>query len=296
MLPAQSQQAAGGQVSSLPNSLAGQQSSAARLCASAPEQATGTAIDGCEISHEEDVDDAAAHDMDFFGDDGDINFNQSLGQISSSCRSLFDQKSSQLRTFRSGLGDASADAPGASDSALGQSQSAGTHSSQQTESQKKGDCSTEQIFEQKKMKTTAKVAQFYTTVVVKICCYVKEFYGSIGTLRRNTLIFKKVENALRDRILYPLPADVKLVDLMALSFFQRNQDSDFTHYCGSDTTPLTDDMLAFADRLYNNKFGDVRKVLSNAVISKFQALVKNITGNGKKSGQGSLRSYAFCIF
>jgi hypothetical protein len=150
--------------------------------------------------------------------------------------------------------------------------------------------------EPKKMKTTSKASQFYTTIVVKCCCHVKEYYGFIPTHRRNSIIFRKVECALRDRKLYPLPADVKLKDLMAFSFFQGpDEDADFKKYCdsGSANATLTEEMTTSADRLFNNKFADVRKIISNGIIQKFGAIVKKITGNGKKSGQGSQHSFVF---
>jgi hypothetical protein len=152
-------------------------------------------------------------------------------------------------------------------------------------------------FEPKKMKTTSKVAQFYTALVVKCCCYVKEMHGFIGTHRRDSLIFKRVERALRDRSLYPLPADVKLKDLMSCSFFQGpDSDSEFKKYCESDVTPLTDSMIGFADRLFNNKFGEVRKILANGIISRFEAIVNKLNGNGKRSGYRSPHCLIIFIF
>jgi hypothetical protein len=148
----------------------------------------------------------------------------------------------------------------------------------------------------KQMKASSKASQFYTTIVVKCCCYVKEYHGFIPTHRRNSIIFRKIECDLRDRMLYPLPADVKLKDLMAFSFFNGcNEDSDFKKYCdsGHDNATLTVDMTSTADRLFNNKFADVRKNICNGIIQRFQAIVKTITGDGKRSGQGSRRSFCF---
>jgi hypothetical protein len=148
----------------------------------------------------------------------------------------------------------------------------------------------------KKMKATSKAAQFYTTIVVKICCYVKEHHGYIPTHRRNCIIFRKVECALRDRTLYPLPADVKLTDLLAFSFFTGpGGESDFQKYCdsGGSSATLTDAMTSTADRLYSNKFAEVRKNIANGIINRFDAILKKITGNGKRSGQDSQHSFCF---
>jgi hypothetical protein len=141
----------------------------------------------------------------------------------------------------------------------------------------------------KKMKAASKFLQFFTTIVVKVCLYVKEMHGFISSHRRACLIFKKVEHALRDRTLYPLPADVSLKDLMSCSFFKGpDAESNFKKYCESDSMPLQESMVQHADRLFHNKFTDVKKVISNHIIWKFQGILNKLTGNGKKSGQASL--------
>ena len=148
----------------------------------------------------------------------------------------------------------------------------------------------------KKMKATSKAAQFYTTIVAKICCYVKEYHGFVSTHRRSSITFRKVECALRDRTLYPLPADVKLTDLLAFSFFTGSGgDSEFKKFCdsGDSSATLTDAMISFADRLFSNKFTEVRKNIVNGVIHRFDAILKKITGDGKKSGQDSQHSFCF---
>jgi hypothetical protein len=136
----------------------------------------------------------------------------------------------------------------------------------------------------KQMKAASKPLQFFTTIVVKSCLYVKEYMGFVGSDRRAGNIFQKVECALRDRSNYPLPPEVSLKDLMAFSHFQGPDESLFDEYCVSKSKPLQTDMIAAGDKWYNNKFTDIRKNIVNRILPKFLNIVKDITGDGQKSG------------
>jgi hypothetical protein len=137
----------------------------------------------------------------------------------------------------------------------------------------------------KQMKTASKSLQFFTTIVVKSCNYVKEWLGFVSAYKRSCIIFKKVESGLRDRHNYPLPPDVSLKDLMAFSFFQgEDAESRFEKYCVSDETPLLEAMSSIGDKWYNNKFTDIKKLICNRVLPKFLCIYKKMTGNGTKSG------------
>jgi hypothetical protein len=137
----------------------------------------------------------------------------------------------------------------------------------------------------KMMKTTSKYQQFYTTIVVLVCINTREFLGYSGTYKRATNIFKKVECGLRDRVLFPLPADVSLKDLMSLSFFKGpGAEDQFRQYCVSCSVPLTKEMVDFADRLYIHKFTDIKKHITNHVQPKYLAILKKLNGDGTKSG------------
>jgi hypothetical protein len=144
----------------------------------------------------------------------------------------------------------------------------------------------------KKMKTTSKVSQFYTTIVVLSCLYVKEQVGFVGSHRRTSIIFRKVESGLRDRFVYPLPENVCLKDLMTFSYFQGpTSEDDFRRYCTSETEPLSTTMLQFAERLFTNKFTDIKKHITNYVLPKFLGILQNLTGKtNQKSGQAAQRS------
>jgi hypothetical protein len=136
------------------------------------------------------------------------------------------------------------------------------------------------------MKAASKVSQFYTTIVIKVCLYVRENHCVVSQFRRACIIFNRVERALRDRTLYPLPDDVSQKDLLAFSFFKGpDAESEFAKYCDSDTTPLEREMTDSATRLYNNKFTDAKKIIANHVLPKYLNIVKHMTGDGKKSGQ-----------
>ena len=138
----------------------------------------------------------------------------------------------------------------------------------------------------KKMKAASKASQFYTTIVIKSCIHCREFHGFVGAHRRATIIFKTVERSLRDRVIFPLPDDVNLKDLMEFSYFKgTDADSSYQEYCLSDSTPLQESMNQFATRLYNNKFTDAKKMITNHVVPKFLKIIRTITGNGQKSGQ-----------
>jgi hypothetical protein len=137
----------------------------------------------------------------------------------------------------------------------------------------------------KTMKTTAKHIQFYTTIVCLVCVNVREFGGFSGTTARAAKIFKLLESGLRDRQMYPLPEDVSLKDLMGMSFFKGfNAEAEFNHYCKACQSPLTAAMIQFADNLYIHKFTDIKKNIRNVIIPSYLAIVKQVNGNGKKSG------------
>jgi hypothetical protein len=137
----------------------------------------------------------------------------------------------------------------------------------------------------KMMKTTSKSQQFYTTIVVLVCINTREFLGFSGIAKRAANIFKKVECGLRDRVLFPLPADVSLKDLMSFSFFKGpGAEDQFRLYCVSCLEPLSKEMVEFADRLYNHKFTDIKKHITNHVQPKYIAILKKLTGDGMKSG------------
>jgi hypothetical protein len=313
---AQSQPASGGQVSALPKSLAFQQSSMAHSPAPAPSFLPNVSFNSGAHAH---CDSSVVDLFPFSGSCSDVVcssepvieddyflagslfenvdpvLQEGIAPESSSCNVALmsrSQPTSELSviTFNtikeSTTNDIDAGvAPGTIE----------IQSSERTESAPSQASTTK--FDPKKMKTTSQVLQFYTTLVVKCCCYVKEMYGFIGTYRRNSLIFKRVERALRDRSLYPLPADIKLKDLMSLSFFQGlDSDSECKKYCESDVTPLTDSMIGFAERLFNNKFAEVRKILANGIISRFEAIVNKLNGNGKRSGYRSPHCLIIFIF
>ena len=193
--------------------------------------------------------------------------------------------STTIPTFNSSVSQASPEALGASPDyddlvATGATESMASANSQQ------GNL--------KKMKTASKVSQFYTTIVIKVCLYVRENHRVCDQYRRSCIIFNRVERALRDRSLYPLPADVSQTDLLAYSFFKGpDAESEFTRYCNSDTYPLEEPMTDLAGRLYNNKFTDAKKMMTNHVLPKYLSIVKQITGNGTKSGQALHSSCCF---
>jgi hypothetical protein len=171
-------------------------------------------------------------------------------------------------------------APGADNRAS--SSTEGQRSGASTESLR---ASSEPRLPVKQMKAASKPLQFFTTIVVKSCLYVKEYLGFVGSERRAGTIFQKVESALRDRANYPLPPEVSLKDLMAFSYFQGPEaESSFHEYCVSKSKPLQPNMIAAGDKWYNNKFTDIRKIIANRVLPKFLSILKQITGDGKKSG------------
>jgi hypothetical protein len=137
----------------------------------------------------------------------------------------------------------------------------------------------------KQMKAASKSLQFFTTIVVKSCCWVKEHLGFVGTTKRSSTIFEKVECGLRDRVNYPLPPEVALKDLMAFSAFQGpDAESLYDAFCVSKTQPLKSNMIGAGEKWYNNKFTDIRKIISNRILPKFLNIVKSITNDGTKSG------------
>ena len=144
----------------------------------------------------------------------------------------------------------------------------------------------------KMMKAASMVSQFYTTIVIKVCLYVRENWPVVSLYRRACIIFNRVERALRDRSLYPLPDGVSPKDLLTFSFFKGPEaEGEFAKYCESDVTPLLQEMTDFATRLYSNKFTDAKKIIANHVLPKYLSIVKDLTGNGKKSGQAQ---YSIC--
>ncbi len=136
------------------------------------------------------------------------------------------------------------------------------------------------------MKTASKALQFYHTIVVTVCANVKEWNGVVKAYERGILIFKKVECALRDRIAFPLPDNVSLKDLLDNSYFKGAAgDEEFRKYCVDCKVPLTENMVAHADRLFANKFSDTLKIIRNHVLPKFLHIMKELNGKtGKKSG------------
>ena len=135
------------------------------------------------------------------------------------------------------------------------------------------------------MKAASKPLQFFTTIVVKSCCWVKEHSGFVGATKRASTIFEKVECGLRDRVNYPLPPEVALKDLMAFSAFKwPDEESLYDAFCVSKTEPLKSNMIGAGEKWYNNKFTDIRKIIANRILPKFLNIVKTITGDGKKSG------------
>jgi hypothetical protein len=137
----------------------------------------------------------------------------------------------------------------------------------------------------KQMKAASKPLQFFTTIVVKSCCWVKEHLGFVGATKRASTIFEKVECGLRDRVNYPLPPEVALKDLMAFSAFKwPDEESLYDAFCVSKTEPLKSNMIGAGEKWYNNKFTDIRKIIANRILPKFLNIVKTITGDGKKSG------------
>ena len=143
----------------------------------------------------------------------------------------------------------------------------------------------------KRMKAASKASQFYTTIVVSVCCRNREFGKYMSCHLRGCTVFRKVECALRDRSAFPLPADVSLKELYEYSYFRgENADQEFQKYCGKPECPLPEDMAAIGDRLYQNKFTDVKKHITNHVQPKFLSLVEKITGQGTKSGYNKTTS------
>ena len=137
----------------------------------------------------------------------------------------------------------------------------------------------------KQMKAASKSSQFYTTIVMKVGINTRERMGVINPQSRSIYMFKNIEIGLRDRIAYPLPGDVLLKDLMDFSYFTGvDSEEQFREYCVACTRPLETNMREMADRLYNHKFTDIKRHLTNQVIPKFLAILKKITGDGKKSG------------
>jgi hypothetical protein len=138
----------------------------------------------------------------------------------------------------------------------------------------------------KHMKSASKASQFYTTIVVIVCLNTRELFGFCGATKRATQIFQKVECGLRDRTTFPLPADVLLKDLMENSYFQgTDSEENFRKYCLRDSeAPVTNDMIALGERLYQHKFTDVKKKIVNHVLPRFLSILKKLTGDGTKSG------------
>jgi hypothetical protein len=94
-----------------------------------------------------------------------------------------------------------------------------------------------------------------------------------------------VERALRDRTTFPLPPDVNLKELLSNSYFQGpDADDEFEKHCLSESVPLSESMIQLADRLYSNKFTDIKKHIHCHVLPKFHAIIKKLTGDGKRSG------------
>ena len=141
----------------------------------------------------------------------------------------------------------------------------------------------------KKMKSTSKAAQFYTTIVMISCLYVKESCGYLGSYKRSCIIFRKVECGLRDRVIYPLPENVSVKELMTFSYFQGpNSENDYLLYCTRESEPLKDSMITFAERLFQNKFTEIKKYITNHVLPKFLDAVHKLTGKtNQRSGQAA---------
>jgi hypothetical protein len=137
----------------------------------------------------------------------------------------------------------------------------------------------------KNMKSSSKCIQFFTTIVVIVCINTREFLGFSGVVKRASHIFKKVECGLRDRSLFPLPADVSLKELMSMSYFKGcDAEKQFELYCVKCSEPLTQGMISVGDRLYSHKFTDIKKHITNTVLPKYLAILNKMTGGGKKSG------------
>jgi hypothetical protein len=137
----------------------------------------------------------------------------------------------------------------------------------------------------KKMKTASASSQFFTTIVVKVCVTCREWVGTVPAERRAAYIFKKVEAGLRDRVAFPLPPNVSIKELMANSYFQGSDaDANFRTFCVNEDTPLQEKMIDIGTRLYNNKFTDIKKHITNHVLPKFISICKKQTGQGFKSG------------
>jgi hypothetical protein len=138
----------------------------------------------------------------------------------------------------------------------------------------------------KRMKAASASSQFYTTIVVKVCVTCREWIGCVAADRRASFIFKKVECGLRDRVAFPLPSNVTIKNLMANSYFQGNDaEANFRKFCADDGEPVTGAMIDIGNRLYNNKFTDIKKLITNHVLPKFLSIYKDLTGSdGSKSG------------
>ena len=138
----------------------------------------------------------------------------------------------------------------------------------------------------KQMKTTSKATQFFTTIVIKVCLNCRETQGMTTVYRRSVYVFKNVERGLRDRTVFPCPDDVSKKDLMEHSYFQGPRaEAEFEKYCKDENShSLEEAMTSHGERLYANKFTDVKKTISNHVLPKWQAILKATTGNGTKSG------------
>ena len=138
---------------------------------------------------------------------------------------------------------------------------------------------------QKQMKTASKCLQFYTTIVVKSCVYVREWLGNVGTYQRAAVIFEKIECGLRDRSTYPLPPDVASRDLLQYSYHKGpDAEAEFKVYCVDKSKPLTEDMSFCAEKLYSNKFSDIRKLINNHITPKYTSIIKKLTLDGTRSG------------
>jgi len=139
----------------------------------------------------------------------------------------------------------------------------------------------------KRMTTSSKAAQFWTTIALKSCLYVKENFGSISSTRRAQIVFKKLEFGLRDRSTYPLPSDVSQAALLSHSFFKGpDAESKFLLYCAEPfEKPLENWMIAKGDNVFSNTFSRIRTLISTEVLPKFLKIVETITGkHGNKSG------------
>ena len=150
----------------------------------------------------------------------------------------------------------------------------------------------------KKMRTASAAAQFWTTIAVKSCLYAKERMGPINSTKRAITIFKKLEIGLRDRSIYPLPADVSSAALLSHSFFKGSHaDAEFKKYCENIDTPLSKAMIKIGENVYTNTFGRIRTHISTVVLPKFLDIVESLTGkDGKKSGCATfLFLFSFCF-